>query len=859
MKSVFMKKLSLILFVLLITSVASVWIIVNVFVSDVFYDSLWDIAKRDQTIYANEINEWFAVAKERVNSLSIVMSSLNTAEEMENMAISFVENNDAIENVFIGFSDGSIINGVGWVAPEGWTSVERPWYTAARAVPRGQVATTGSYLSYASGNIAVSVATYVEGLMGVGAVVGTAIPVDAILNKVAQHPVMSDGYLMLVDVAAGGEIIVHPNEAYSPGEDGQTRNIRDITNGDVFLSHLNLAGVAQFDDINLGSSYLIATPLSEVDWTLISVVPKLTTEIVVTRYTYTVVFVFSLLTLLITAIAIYSSARLAGNVEKLKASESKLKIIHDAEQKELKRMQIFIDYMPMGCSLRNKDFEIFDCNETVLNMFGLNSKEEYLACWNGLIPLRQPDGRNSGDVMQKHMDTAFETGYARFEWMLQKLDGTPIPAETTIAKIKWQGEDGFVVFVQDLTEVYAYRLEKEEMLAKLEKALSQAHVANIAKSNFLSNMSHEIRTPINAIKGMMSIGKLASDITSKNHAFERIEMASDFLLGIINDVLEMSKIEAGKFELNCKPFNLPKAVNTIVDIVSFQIEKKGLKFEVSLDNTIPPHIIGDEVRLKQVVINMLTNAIKFTPIGGLIKLSVNKCSNNELCIEVADTGIGISKEQQQNLFNAFEQAENNASRKYGGTGLGLAISKKIVEEMGGEIYVESALGEGATFSFKMRYEISDDEIDTTEIINESQMENLFQGKRLLLVEDIDINREIVMALLEPTGVQIECAENGVEAVSMFQRTPERFNLVLMDIQMPLMDGFTATRHIRELPCEWSSQVPIVAMTANAFQEDIDQCIQSGMNDHISKPIDVNIVIKKLNMYMKNKAAPPRVS
>ena len=518
----------------------------------------------------------------------------------------------------------------------------------------------------------------------------------------------------------------------------------------------------------------------------------------------------------------------------------------EAHETHNEHLQLFVDNMPLGCSLRNSSSELLDCNPAALKIFGLTDKNDYTARWPDLMPEYQPDGSKSVDVLAKLTKTTLETGYVQHEWMLQKIDGTPIWAESTFYRVKWRGEANFVYFIRDLTEIYKYKKEQKELLEK-------AQAASRAKSDFLSNMSHEIRTPMNAIIGMTMIGKSATDIHSKDYAFERIERASNHLLGVLNDVLEMSKIEAGKFELHCQPFEFRKAINNIKSILKSVMEANEQQFTIELDESIPQFIIGDEMRLTQVITNLLTNSVKFTSNGGSITLRANSfCEDgfdNIIRFEIIDTGIGIPKEQQTRLFNAFEQAESNTTRRFGGTGLGLAISKRIVEAMGGEISVESEQGKGATFIFTIQYEVSDVK-PHCEATTENEQINSFKGKRLLLVEDMDINREIVMALLEPTEVEIECATNGVEAINIFLDAPESYDMILMDIQMPIMDGLSATQHIRESNNEWAKQIPIIAMTANVFREDIEQCLQAGMNDHLGKPLEPRLMIEKLRTYLK---------
>jgi len=396
---------------------------------------------------------------------------------------------------------------------------------------------------------------------------------------------------------------------------------------------------------------------------------------------------------------------------------------------------------------------------------------------------------------------------------------------------------------------------------ELESAFEEAKAASIAKSNFLSNMSHEMRTPMNAIIGMTQIGKAAANVEKKDYAFEKIEGASNHLLGVINDVLDMSKIEAGKFDLSITDFNFEKMLNKAIGITSFRIEEKKQKFAIYLDSDIPKYLSGDDQHITQIITNLLTNAVKFTPEYGSIWLKAyNVSEEDDICtikIEVKDTGIGIAPDHQERLFYSFEQAETNTSRKFGGTGLGLAICKRIVELMGGKIWIESELGKGATFIFTVKLkqaeegnlEDCDKSYSPDDVSQDDQMPD-FSGRRLLLAEDVEINREIVLSLLEPVEIEIECAINGAEALKMFKSDPGRYDMIFMDMQMPQMDGLEATHRIRGFEAEMKAKpVPIVAMTANVFKEDIVKCIEAGMNDHIGKPLNLNDVMEVLKRYL----------
>jgi signal transduction histidine kinase/CheY-like chemotaxis protein len=452
----------------------------------------------------------------------------------------------------------------------------------------------------------------------------------------------------------------------------------------------------------------------------------------------------------------------------------------------------------------------------------------------------------------------------------------------------------------DLLEVTVRRRTRQ-----LEEQVLIAEAASRAKGSFLANMSHEIRTPLNAVIGMTTIGAQSKEPARKDYAFAKIKEASGHLLGTINDILDMSKIEAGRLDLSIVDLRVREVVARVGNVMRFRADEKRQDFIVSVAADVPDALRGDDLRLAQVLTNLVGNAVKFTPDAGKIALDVSFDGEAEkgvctLRFLVRDTGIGISAEQKPRLFNAFQQAEDSTTRQYGGTGLGLALSKQIVELMGGRIWVDSEPGQGSTFGFTAKLARAEaasadagaaptgaaptdagvpaapsalaahDVSPTPSALTahdvspapgagavsaveapapDEIVDGEFAGRVILLADDVEINREILIALIETSDAVVECAENGAQAVEMFERSPERYDLILMDLQMPVMDGYEAARRIREAHLPRARTIPIVAMTANVFREDIERTMACGMNAHLGKPVELPKLLAMLRRYV----------
>ncbi|MGN0437272.1 MAG: ATP-binding protein, partial [Lachnospiraceae bacterium] len=403
-------------------------------------------------------------------------------------------------------------------------------------------------------------------------------------------------------------------------------------------------------------------------------------------------------------------------------------------------------------------------------------------------------------------------------------------------------------------------LERAKQIA--EEALQIAENANKSKSYFLSNMSHDIRTPMNAIVGFATLlSKNADDQGKVREYTNKIIASSQHLLGLVNDILDMSRIESGKTTLNLSKESITAIVDGIDLIIRPQMNAKGHTFHIDINSIIHDLIIVDKIRFNQICMNLLTNAVKYTPENGAVsfKMMERYVSGHSAhyTIEVSDNGYGMSKEFQKSIFDSFSREEDSRTSKIRGTGLGMAITKNLVDLMGGSIRVQSVKGVGTTFTVDISFQLSENGEEAlyaeTEQLesNDFKEDSIFKGKHILIAEDNDLNAEILSEILKMTGATCDICKDGKQTVKKFEKSDAgKYDFILMDVQMPVMNGYEATKTIRESSHPRALEIPIIAMTANAFTEDIQDALKSGMNAHVAKPVDMRVLEKTIKQVLK---------
>ncbi|MEA2116733.1 MAG: ATP-binding protein [Thermodesulfobacteriota bacterium] len=492
-----------------------------------------------------------------------------------------------------------------------------------------------------------------------------------------------------------------------------------------------------------------------------------------------------------------------------------------------------------------RDGRIKNVNDRLCRMLGYQ-REELLEAEARIFFVNRQSFRR---FVQLHARPLVVHDLEYLEYRLARKDGTAIYcALSGKAVVPRDLSHGVVWVIQDITR-------RKQVESELEQAKENAETANLAKGVFLANMSHEIRTPMNGIIGLCEL-LLQSDLNKEQiHRLELIRESGRRLMSIVNDILDFSKVEAGRIEIATDPFFLRSSMQEVISNLEVQAQQKGLLLRCNIDADVPDNLEGDKNRLIQVMLNLVGNGLKFTLQGFVhVRIAVQRSlaeNRVELLFEVIDTGVGIKPEKQESIFDAFVQADSSPSRQFGGTGLGLSISRNFVHLMGGEIHFDSEPGKGTRFYFCLPFSLTAKEPEssgTDQDQSEQSVSGLNKGK-ILLAEDEYINTTLAIAVLEQVGFKVVSVVNGMDAVKQWQNT--MFDCILMDIQMPEMDGFAAVRRIRELEKGSGRHIPIIAMTAHAGKDDRETCLQAGMDDYITKPFNAAQLFTIVSNHIKD--------
>jgi signal transduction histidine kinase/DNA-binding NarL/FixJ family response regulator/HPt (histidine-containing phosphotransfer) domain-containing protein len=528
------------------------------------------------------------------------------------------------------------------------------------------------------------------------------------------------------------------------------------------------------------------------------------------------------------------------------------------------RTHIMINSAPFCAIFWDKDLHLIDCNQEAVKLFELASKQEFMDKFALLSPERQPDGVLSTEKGGKLITKALETGYSRFEWMHKKPNGELIPADVICVRVKHQEEDTVIEYIRDLRE-------QKAMIAEMRRA-EIAQASSKAKSDFLAKMSHEIRTPMNAILGITEIQLHNQTLPQTiKEALERIYLSGDLLLGIINDILDLSKIEAGKLELIPTRYDIASLVHDVIQLTIMRYESKPIEFMLEVSENLPLILVGDELRIKQILNNLLSNAFKYTE-EGMVNLTVSvepenwvENSTATIIFCVSDTGQGMTQEQIQKIGSEYSRFNVEANRKTEGTGLGMNITMNLINLMNGSISIDSTPGMGSTFTVCLPQfcpdsgiigkELADNlrhlNLDDTSKIRTIQIKREYMPYgRVLVVDDVETNLYVAKGFMVPYGVSIDTAMSGYEAIEKIKEG-NLYDIVFMDHMMPKMDGIEATKLLRSI----GYKNPVVALTANALAGQAEMFLNSGFDDFISKPIDIRQLNAVLNRLIRDKQTP----
>jgi PAS domain S-box-containing protein len=538
-------------------------------------------------------------------------------------------------------------------------------------------------------------------------------------------------------------------------------------------------------------------------------------------------------------------------------------LVLEIKETERQQLKATLDSSPLVCAVFDKEYNVLSVNKKAKFMFEIPDKQLFVDYIKQFVPNVQPDGSDSMEKKERLLRSAFKNGYARYEFVYKTINGKLLPCEVTAERVRLSNEEYVLMYLRDLRE-------QKEMLAKLEEAVSSEQRANKEKTRFLARMSHEIRTPMHSVLGITEV-QLQKDShpTETEEAFQRIYSASNMLLALINDILDFSKIEAGKMEILPAVYDVAGMIINIVQLNQVYIGDKKIDFKLSIDKNLPARLLGDELRMSQVLNNFLSNAFKYTPQGSVhLSFGVEKSAeaNEEIIvIKIADTGQGMTPEQMDSLSGEFLRYNAEFNRTIEGTGLGLNIAYHLINMMRGNVSVESEPGKGSVFTIRLPQErgsitaIDPKMVERLESLRDMdkplnkltklQREPMPYG-RVLVVDDVEANLYVAEGFLLPYELNVETVDSGILAIEKI-KAGEVYDIILMDHMMPKLDGVEATKIIRELGYE----NPIIVLTANAFSEMSEMYVTAGFTDYASKPLDMAQMNALLLRYIRDKHAP----
>jgi signal transduction histidine kinase/DNA-binding response OmpR family regulator len=730
--------------------------------------------------------------------------------------------------------------------PDDFNPVEQLWYKTAVEAD-GKIAITPVYPDLHSNDQSITYVCRIFDEKGKPlAAIRLSIPFDRIINFAADMRVTKSSYGIFMDEKL--------NIFFYPDPDIVGKNAKDIKGGLSLLADEILAGkdIAEREVINYQNELIVvfSTRLDN-GWILCGAIPK--AEYYHELYRMLLILIIlgaGLASVLIVILIRVDHAK--NKLDEENRQKSILLATIEAEREADEITQLMLDAMPLCCMLWDEKNNLTSCNEETKKLFELPDKRDFPCKFYELSPEYQPCGRLSGELAHEYVKEAFKTGYVRFEWLHQTLTQKAIPVEMTLVRIKHRGQYIVAAYARDLREHKAMLGEMHKVQDDLRIALDAAEAASLAKSVFLANMSHEIRTPMNSIIGFSELA-MDDGISARTRDYlNKILESAEGLLQIINDILDISKVESGKMQLEHIPFDLHEILSYCQTVIVSKAVAKGIHMYFYAEPSISKKLLGDPTRLRQILINLLSNAVKFTN-SGTVKLSsiIKESTENSVTIyfEVKDSGIGMTQEQLSKVYEPFIQADSSMTRKYGGTGLGLPITKNLIELMGGSMVVESSPGIGSKFGFTLTFDTINVSMETIsqKAADEKIEKPSFEGE-ILICEDNAMNQSVIREYLARVGIKAVIAGNGKEGVDLVRGRMEKgekpFDLIFMDIHMPVMDGLEAASIINSL----QTGTPIVAMTANIMSTDRELYKMSGMPDFLGKPFTSQILWRCLMKY-----------